>query len=320
MEGRRSSARRAEPERSVVRELDHGRKYCHPVAESESEQHLQRPRRRRGADARGPFREQLGVALVEPDDRIYEVVGGEYFGAPPAAVEVDLVEYDILTIVGADVEVLAGEGARRGPAAEDGESLAQGRERLVSRKQVAGAHSHAKRGEHGLPIERAAVDVVDGLVGFGEQCAERIDVTSGDRRVEAGRVRRRGIRMHLTVRRERWRIGDRLRRLRNASDRHPRPLGEQRRALRLPELDRARLLGARPRASAPAARSAAASARRASAWMRSASVAAASSTAARANSTAAAYSPRSRERLGADAAPGDRRLQVVARERARSRG
>ena len=65
----------------------------------------------------------------------------------------------------------------------------------------------------------------------------------------------------------------------------------------------------------PAARSATASAWRASAWSSRSSVAAAISTAARANSMAPACSPRARQRLGAHAAPGDRRLEGVAGER-----
>ncbi len=65
----------------------------------------------------------------------------------------------------------------------------------------------------------------------------------------------------------------------------------------------------------PAARNAAASARRASAWSSSASVAAAMSTAARAKLDGGGVLAAPRQRLGAHAAPGDRRLQVVAGER-----
>jgi pyruvate/2-oxoglutarate dehydrogenase complex dihydrolipoamide acyltransferase (E2) component len=77
----------------------------------------------------------------------------------------------------------------------------------------------------------------------------------------------------------------------------------------------ARASSAAASAPRPAARSAAASASRASAWTSSASVAAASSTAACASSIAAAMLAAPRERLRAHAAPGDRRLEVVAGER-----
>ena len=95
----------------------------------------------------------------------------------------------------------------------------------------------------------------------------------------------------------------------------PRALGEQRRALRLPQLDGARAPRRRPRRCRPAARSAAASARRASAWSSSASVAAAIVDGGARELDGGGVLAAPRQRLGAHAAPGDRRLQVVAGER-----
>ena len=92
-----------------------------------------------------------------------------------------------------------------------------------------------------------------------------------------------------------------------------RPLGEQRRTLRLPELDRARS-SASASAPLPAARSAAASARRASAWSRSASVAAAIATAARANAIAAPCSPRRASASARTPRQAIAALQIVAGE------
>src|SRR5262249_61527769 len=96
--------------------------------------------RPRGAGARGTFREELGVALVEPGYGVVEMVGGEDLGPPTAPLRVDLVHVDRLHLVGADVERAARETARRQRRAREHERIAERCERLLPGGWVSSPH------------------------------------------------------------------------------------------------------------------------------------------------------------------------------------
>ena len=73
---RLGSAQDPEPDGAVIDELDGGRERRGAAIEVERSQHRRdRARRRRGAGALGAVGEQLGVALVQPDDGVAEAVG-----------------------------------------------------------------------------------------------------------------------------------------------------------------------------------------------------------------------------------------------------
>src|SRR5262249_59464650 len=103
-----------------------------------------RPCRRCGNGPRGAIGQQLGVALVEPDDGVAQMVGGEDLGSP-TSLRVDLRQIDYLDLVGADVELLAGDPACRHPLAEQGERVAEGHERLVPTLRLFGAQQVTER-------------------------------------------------------------------------------------------------------------------------------------------------------------------------------
>ena len=71
-----------------------------------------RSRRRRRARALGPVGQQLGVALVQADDGVAQMLGGEALVPPPLPLGVDLEQSDYLSLVGANIERPTGVGAR----------------------------------------------------------------------------------------------------------------------------------------------------------------------------------------------------------------
>src|SRR5262249_26974293 len=90
------------------------------------DQRRDRPRRCCGAGARGAVGEQLGVALVEPDDGVAQVIWAEDLAPPVSPLRVDVAQYELLPLVGTDIERPAREPARRHPLAPERERVAEG--------------------------------------------------------------------------------------------------------------------------------------------------------------------------------------------------
>ena len=106
-------ARGPGPQDPVVDDLDGGCERGGEAIEVDRSQHRRdRARRRRGAGARGAVGEEVGVALVQPDDGVAQPVGGEALDPPASSLRVDLDQSDSLSLVGADIELPAGEPAR----------------------------------------------------------------------------------------------------------------------------------------------------------------------------------------------------------------
>ena len=151
------------------------------------------------ACARWAVGEELCVALVEPDDRIAQVVGGELFqpAAPPLRVGLD--QDDDLSLVGADVHRPAGIPVRGNRPAAQRKRIAERCERLVSRRRGSRVQQGAKRGERSRRAPCSSGGVVHGFRLVGEQGREPISVSGGDRGVEAGRLRGGDVRSHAAL-------------------------------------------------------------------------------------------------------------------------
>src|SRR5262249_45763962 len=103
------SARGLKPDRPVVDVVhEWGERRSAAIEVDRSRIHCYGPRRRRGAGAFRAIGEERGVALVEPDDGVAQVVAGEEFAPPASALGVDLDQRELLDLVGPDIERLAG--------------------------------------------------------------------------------------------------------------------------------------------------------------------------------------------------------------------
>ena len=111
-----------------------------------------RARRRRGARARRPFGQQLGVALVEADDRVAEAVGGEDLDCGRSArARRPRSSVSSSTLVRADVErrVCLAHPSIESDVPVEGQRVAERRERLRVRKSRSLAPaSDRQRREH----------------------------------------------------------------------------------------------------------------------------------------------------------------------------
>src|SRR5262249_28625957 len=116
----------------VIDDLHVGRPRCRVAIGMEWAVDGRRDRtcRRRGAVARGPGGEQLGVALVQPHDRVAQPVGGEPLHPPASSVRIHLDHDEYVRLVGADIELPTREPARRPRQAAERERGAEGGERL----------------------------------------------------------------------------------------------------------------------------------------------------------------------------------------------
>jgi hypothetical protein len=76
------------------------------------EQRRERARRRRGTVARGAVGEELGIPLVQPGERSTQPVGRPLLGPPTSPVRIGFDQNDPFVLVGADVEVSAGDALR----------------------------------------------------------------------------------------------------------------------------------------------------------------------------------------------------------------
>src|SRR5262249_30475300 len=83
--------------------------------------------------------------------------------------------------------------------AAEGEPVAEGREHLMTDGRILRFEDHAPGAERSLPSEVHAGDVVDDLRLFGEQGRERVGIAGGDRGLDAGCVRRRGVWLYAAL-------------------------------------------------------------------------------------------------------------------------
>ena len=101
------------PQDPVVDDLDAGcERRCVAIDIERAQIGRDRARCRRRVGALGAVEEKLGVALVQAGDGVAQPVGGEDLGPPASPVRVDLDQKDVLGLVGADIELLAGQPAR----------------------------------------------------------------------------------------------------------------------------------------------------------------------------------------------------------------
>ena len=94
------------------------------------------------------------------------------------------------------------------------ERVTEGRQRLVPPRQVSGLERRAPGGEQSLPVVRGAGRMVDDLDVVHALSEDRVDVSRGDRGVDAGGVRGRGVRSHAALAAARRRCGRESRRRR----------------------------------------------------------------------------------------------------------
>ena len=118
---------------SHVGELDVGRERLGPALDVDgTQQRGDRARDRRGAVALRAFGEPLGVALVEPRDRVADAARVEHLHTRAAPVPVDLDQREVLALDRAEVE---GPGRRhlgdRGRAPADRERVTEAGQRVV---------------------------------------------------------------------------------------------------------------------------------------------------------------------------------------------
>ncbi len=95
----------------VVDDLDVGCDRGGIAIEVERRHPPDRARRRRRAGARGAVGEELGVALVQAGDGVAQPVGGEALPPSDSSLRVGLGDNDLHHLVGADIELAAGEPA-----------------------------------------------------------------------------------------------------------------------------------------------------------------------------------------------------------------
>ena len=185
------------------------------------------------------------MSFVQPGDGVAEPIVGEQLRVAALPARVDLHQDQLIHIGGAELPDEVVHGGERHVRAEEGQRVAEGRKHLVRERQVPGR-------EQDVPVEAPvalrvgrAGRVADGLRVGGEESDDRVRVSGGRRRVHTRRVDRRGVRPHRASQDARLRgaiVGGAPRRLRVPGV-APDALGEERRALGLPQLDRASLLG-----------------------------------------------------------------------------
>ena len=231
----------------VIDRLEVGGEHGRPAIEIALRPHLRSHRacRRRRALTLRALGQQLGVALVEAGNRIAEAVGREHLCVPAETALVDLEELDPLVLVGADVVATAGGPGRAVAAPYQKKGLAERCERLDLVVRITRLQQALDGGRARVAPVRRSRRVIDLLMALIEDGRYRIEVARGESGVEAGLHRGRRVRTHAPP--PRRRCGDGL--LGGDVDRRDataiasRALQEQRRSLRLPELDRATLLG-----------------------------------------------------------------------------
>src|SRR5262249_12130382 len=135
------------------------------------------------------------VTLVQPDDGVAEVVRGEDLTPPVLPLRVDVAQYQLLPLVGADIEPPASETACRHPLAPQRERVAEGCEHLACEGRILGLEEGPKA-EYSLPVEGGAGGMVDGLRLVGDHGRVCVGVAGGERGLPAGRMRGRGVRSH----------------------------------------------------------------------------------------------------------------------------
>src|SRR5262249_17944972 len=127
-----------------------------------------RSRHRGGAGTRGAVWQEVGIAVVEPDDGIAHAVGGERLPPSPSPVRIDLDQVQLLSLVGADVERPAGEPARGRPQAAQRERRAERGERLLPERWISSFEEGAPGDEQPLPIVGDAGRMLEELRTIGE--------------------------------------------------------------------------------------------------------------------------------------------------------
>jgi hypothetical protein len=154
-------------------------------------------------------REELSVALVQARDGGVQVLDAEDLRAHAPSARVDLDQLEALELVRADVEFPAGGAASPEEVATESEHVTEGGQRLVSVGRELGSHERAPRVQRPFAAVGRADGVVDDLQLVGGQGGKRGGVVGSDGRVEACRMRGRGVRTHsaLACRRAARRIG-----------------------------------------------------------------------------------------------------------------
>ena len=123
--------------------------------------------------------------MVQADDGVGEMVGGEGLEAAAAADRIELEHADMLHLVLGDVEVAARRAAGGDQAAQQAESLAEGRQRLETKHEIRQAHHPPARVEVPLAPVRGPGRVIDGLHRLAEQRIDRVEVARRERRLHA---------------------------------------------------------------------------------------------------------------------------------------
>jgi hypothetical protein len=300
---------RRQPEGPVVDELDGGverpasGEACRPVPHDRD-----RTRCRYGADTLRAVGQEVGVALVEADDGVAQPVGGEELRPRAPSSRVDLDQEKAWCLEGADVEPSNGRAGGRCPVGEERERIAEGRQRLDPVRRLREAQQRPPHLDGAPPLERDTGGVVDDLAVVRDLGGDRVDVSGGDQSFEARRALRCRVRHDPAVNTRRG-LDTRLDRpiRTHARKRTAGPLGEHRGALGLPQLDRPSLLDlcfvAMSRLTQRCRE-------------RQAGVGVMQEGIGRGGQVdGGGMLPASRQGLGPHAPPGDRGLEVVARER-----
>ena len=154
-----------------------------------------------GPLALGPFGLELGVACVESNERVRQMIGRENFGAAEPGRGIGFSECDGLQLDSPDVDDIVGHAAQALREPKEPKRVSERGERKVEDDEVGSGlvlEQIDRLLYHKSRIERDAYRVIDGLLA-AEQFGDRCSVSRRKRGVEIRGVRRRSVRPHATA-------------------------------------------------------------------------------------------------------------------------
>jgi len=134
---------------------------------------------RRSAGALGAVGEELGVALVEPDDGVAQPFDREDLAPAAPPLRVDLGQLDVRLLVGADIETPAGKPAGGYEDPTQSQRVAEGRQWLVPAGRVPSQQQGAPREEHCPPVIRRVGGMIHAFRLVAEQGGKRSGIPRG---------------------------------------------------------------------------------------------------------------------------------------------